>query len=535
MPANSPDDFLLLIRCPSCSQRFKVGEDLRDKTVECGGCETRFRINDDVIVRGRRFYPGERKDPAQSRYQRVPMAMASPSTGAAPMKYANAPDPAVLGPTSPQRVVAGVLGGLGMVIMALILMFGGSSGGVLDGMVVKNRLLMAGFTCLIGVILLIYANPKARKKALGFGLLMTAGVLALPFKFDAGANPPAAMRSRTGVTAVGPEPLAAPVAKDPLDDLRAQIGTDPLVKEINRLAREGSEKQAVGLWLRGLSEVNRLLIRDYIFRTTKADASSANFYPRGQGDFLMVVTGAKQSLHELVPVVSILGNVENVYDALSVIEVKVNNENFTEGPLDKLGDKENPAFYDLNKRELESIDLERVKRAVQRLAESPAKIYRADISKRLIALLGEEDVDFKGAVCRALSIWADQPGVAGDAALKAMGQLVEHALPVPEDMMALVVKEKNPEVIPLLDRLWAAEPGKWEALYAEMGVLAETRLIERFKETEGHVRFSAVRILGKVGGEKSLAVLDAAKEDGNTELKILIEQAQRSIRERLGR
>ena len=68
MLSHPSDDSLLLIRCPTCGQRFKVGEDLRERTVECGGCESRFRINDEVIVRGRKFYPGERKDPGFNRF-----------------------------------------------------------------------------------------------------------------------------------------------------------------------------------------------------------------------------------------------------------------------------------------------------------------------------------------------------------------------------------------------------------------------------------------------------------------------------------
>jgi hypothetical protein len=53
---------------------------------------------------------------------------------------------------------------------------------------------------------------------------------------------------------------------------------------------------------------------------------------------------------------------------------------FIEGPIEKLSNKQDPAFYELNKRELESIDLERAKRAVQRLAEAEPKIYRARTS-----------------------------------------------------------------------------------------------------------------------------------------------------------
>ncbi|MGL4402039.1 MAG: MJ0042-type zinc finger domain-containing protein, partial [Luteolibacter sp.] len=77
MPSNSSEDSLLLIRCPSCGQRFKVGDDLRERTVECGGCEHRFRISDDTIVRGRKFYPSAGKKDEMSRFQRVPKASVS--------------------------------------------------------------------------------------------------------------------------------------------------------------------------------------------------------------------------------------------------------------------------------------------------------------------------------------------------------------------------------------------------------------------------------------------------------------------------
>ena len=101
MPSSSPDDSLLLIRCPSCGQRFKVGEDLRERTVECGGCEHRFRINDEVIVRGRKFYPSERKNPGLNRFHRIPLPGGESMIGVQPVRYGNMPDPAVLEPASP--------------------------------------------------------------------------------------------------------------------------------------------------------------------------------------------------------------------------------------------------------------------------------------------------------------------------------------------------------------------------------------------------------------------------------------------------
>ena len=532
MPSTNPDDALLLIRCPLCSQRFKVGEDLRGLTVECGGCEHRFRINDEVIVRGQKFYPGERKDSKLNRFQRVPLAMSPEIDGVATIRYSDAPDPSAFEPVSPQRIIAGAIGVSAMAFMALLLMFGANRGGSLDGMTTDNRLLMAGFTGLLGTLLLVYANPRARLKAAVVGLLLGSGLLVLPWFFTVGSKPMADL-----VTTPAPpsaQDAAASAESAAQAELRNQIGTAPLVAEIERLARDGSTKHAVGLWLKGLSEQNRFLVRDYILRATGADPQS-HYYARDRGDFLMVVTGIDQTLEEMAKVAEVLGSLEQVYPELAVVAVRVNNENLVGASIEKLTDKSDPAFYDLNKKELESIDLDRVQHAVQRFADAEPKIYRSDIARKLIVLLESPGVAFKGDLCRALAVWAEQPGPAGNAALKVAQDLLARHKEVPEAVIALIVKEKNPAVIPVLDALWAQNPTRWEALYGEAGPAAEATLLSRLANSEGMSRQSAVRLLGRVGGAESLPLLEAAGVDANPELKVLLAKAAASIRGRLGK
>ena len=536
MSQPNPDDLLLLIRCPSCGQRFKVGDDLRERTVECGGCEHRFRINDEVIVRGRKVYPGERTDPGLNRFQRVPLPGGESLIGMQPIRYSNVPDPAVMEPASPLRILAGAVGVTGMFLMAMLLMFGASRGGMLDGMVLADRLMLAGFAGLMGVVLLIYANPKARLRALAVGLLLSAGLVAVPFGFRTGSVP-LEQRADDSHRKTAPSPAkeeSGPPAEDSTTvALRARIGTGPLVSEINRLAKEGKGKRAMGLWLRGLTERNRFLVMDYILRVTGADEAS-HYYPRDNGDYLLVVTGITNTIQELAELASVLGEVGMIYPELSVIEVKVQNEIFVEGSIEKLTNKEDPAFYDLNKRELESIDLQRVKRAVQRIAEAPPKLYRADITRKLIELLGMDGVDFKANICTALMVWSERPGPASDAALEVLRKLVAEGDSVPTEIVSLIVTEKNPQVIPILDELWFRDPTKWESHYADLGQPAEAPVIRRFPGTTGIIRYSAVRILGRVGGADSLPVLTAAVAEADPELKVLLENARKSILARQG-
>jgi hypothetical protein len=535
MSSHAPDDTLLLIRCPSCGQRFKVGDDLRERTVECGGCEHRFRIDDEVIVRGRKFYPSEQKSHELNRFARIPLPGGEALIGTQPVRYSNMPDPAVLEPASPQRIMAGIIGVAGMVLMALLLMFGASRGGVLDGMVIGSRLLMAGFASVLGTLLLVYANPRARMKALGVALVLSVALSLVPFFFKTGSVP---RGNRTaGAAGVSAPTIHAPIQQPGEDSatlaLRARIGTAPLVAEIQKLALDGSGKQAVGLWFRGLSESNRFLVRDYILRVTEADPAS-HYYPRDGGDYLLVVTGIRKSLPELAELTSALGQTEKIYTDLSVIEVRVRNDIFVEGSIEKLSKKEDPAFYDLNKRELESIDLDRVRRAVQRLAEADPKIYRADISRKLISLLGQDGLDFKGNICSALMVWSELPGPASEAALIEVKKLVAKAETVPPEIVGLIVKERNTGIIPILDELWYKNPVAWESFYSELGQPVEEAVIKRFPDTSGTIRYSAVRILGRVGGSRSLPVLTAEMSGKDPELKVLIEQSKKSIAARLG-
>jgi len=532
-----PDDSLLLIRCPSCGQRFKVGEDLRERTVECGGCEHRFRIDDLVIVRGRKFYPGERRDPVLSRFSRVSLASGVGEMPLGTVAYANLPDPSVLEPASPQRLIAGAIGAAGIVLMALLLMFGASRGGILDGMSTENRLVMAGFASLMGIIGLVYANPRARLKALGISVFMSSCLLTVPFFFTSGSIPleerPLVQKPLPGLADPEEVPVEEEIENEELSALRREIGTAPLDDEIKRLAAEGSQRQASGLWLRGLSESNRYLVKDYILRVTGADPST-HYYPRGAGDFLLVVTGITKTPRELAIHAAELGEVVGIYEEVSVIEVRVNNENFVEGPIEKLKNKQDPEFYELNKRELKSIDLLRVKRAVQRLAEAEPKLYRSDITRELVALMGQNGIDFKGNLAVAVGVWSEEPGLAAAVTLAELEKMVASNEAVPREMIALLVKETNHEVIPVLDELWFKTPMVWETLYGEMGPAAEAAIIRRFPQARGTVRYSAVRLLGKVGGADSLPVLESARTGLDAELKILVEKALESIRARSG-
>ncbi len=502
------------------------------RTVECGACDARFKVDDAVIVRGKKFYPGERPNSDLYQFQRVSDKRQQKFQPAkSSIIYGAAPDPAVIEPTSPQRILAGIAAVVIALIVGLMLMLGTGDGMVLDGMPTSRRLVMAGFVGFLALVALVYANPKARFKGLLAGTVIAGGLLSLPFLFTANSTQrDHQVKTQGNAPSEEPKPVEESGNQE---ELKRLIGMGPLEAERERLATSG--KQALGIWLKGLRSEQQFLIQDYLLRASGATKDS-HLYPRDRGSFLFVISGGSKTLEELSEVVKVFGTPTRIHKELGVLEVQINSDSFSEVSLDLLTNRDHPQFYMLNAKELGNIDLKRVRKAVQRLSTAKPEILRVDITRNLIKLLEESSLDFKDEVCRALMVWSDSPGPAGNAALVVAKKLLTENKPIPRDVIQLIVKEKNADVIPILNRLWLEKPGEWEGLYSELGLSAEESILKSMPETQGIGRLSAIRILGRVGREKSLAAMAKAREGANAnenELRVVIEQASGSIQARL--
>ena len=520
----------LSIRCPGCGQRFKVGLELRDRMVECGTCEHRFRVNDEVVVRAKKFYPGERRAQSLDTFSRVPKNAAQSQSTFQTIQYA--PEPVhhrAIEPASPLRLILGFSAVLIAGIVILLLIFGGSPGGVLYGTSQSKRLMLAGFTAVLSGILLVAANPAVRGRAVLGAILTAAGLLSLPFVFTtgnsiAGTGTPSDAGEDPSMAETPAAPAGTPPAKDEaMMALKKEVGYEPVAR-----ARE-MDPHAAGLWLRGLREFHRLQVRDYIVRNSGADPSS-HMYPRS-GDYLMVVTGVNEDLSVLSRLCQRFGEVRRTSNDLRIIEVVVNNSSFQEGPLDKLADPANPSFYELNKRELESIDLERARLAVNRLAPVEPKLYRKDIVKRMGELIQEGDFAIQFEIGKALPKWSE-PGDGMEAIVRGVIEKIPPGGEVAQPLVTFLAIRKDQASISLLDRLWLIEPNKWEESYGALGPAIEDKLLARFPETTITQRMSAVRLLGQVGTAKSVPVLEKAVADADPEMKLLIQRALEAIRGR---
>ncbi len=524
----SPDKNHLTIRCPSCSQKFKVGADLMGRMVECGACESRFSVNDEVIQKAAKFYPGERDHHVLDGFARVEGAKigidaATPIPRGVEHGYFSP-----ISRVGPVRLAIGWLGAVLIVATAVVL----QTGLMVDEMPVAVQGLIALAAGVAGLVLIVVANPRNRMRSVLIGGLTAAILLSVPFVFRS-------KRSTTPTDTVrGGAENAANVPKEGNtqspengDEVKTRVGIKPLEIEIHRLAESGSSLHAYGIWLRDMSESNRIFVRDYLIRTASASPSSV-IYPRDNRDYLMVLTGVDKSIEEVAGITSRIGRQPVIHPDLQLVEVLVDSSVFLEGPIDKLTDKGSPAFYDLNKRELESIQLTRVKRAVERLADAEPKIYREDITRQLVVLAALPQVDFIAEVCKALMVWAEDPSVANPQLLRRLNQMHAEKKRMPKPLLSLLAKGKATEALPIMEELWLADATNWEPVMREFGPPAEKGLLARFPDLQPSMRHSATRILGQVGGRESIPVLEAARPKADPELIVLIDSALRSIRER---
>ena len=515
----------LSIRCPACRQRFSVDEELMERMVECGGCDTRFRIDDEVIIRMKKFYPGERGAPQLGRVQRVPLAAAAPPEGLQTMHYAEFHHPDQLGPASPQRVIAGIFGAALMVCTALAFIFSTAPEGAINAMSITGKLTVAGFVSVLGLALLIYANPRGRKKAIIFGSLMAAGVVCIPFFIKgerSGQSPKDGPVSERKV-------LLTPETKvDPSEELRERFGTAPLEKEQKRLKGTGGESKAYGIYLKGLAERNKYTARDFLIGDTGAGASS-HPYPRDEGSYLMVLTEVSMSLKKIAEIAGKLGNVDAEYPELGVIELTVSIDPFLAGSAEKLNDKDHPEFYKINLRELESIDKDRVKSAIERLTEAEPKIYRDDICRVLVGLLLKPGIKFHKEIARALLKWDEGDASVSAAALSVLNRTIAAGEHPSEDLVALAVRSKSAEAADAVNQIWMETPDLWAPKFLLLGSQIEPLVLLQLNTKDAPLRRSAIRLLEEIGTEKSLPALRELLTAKDPEIRVLAERSVKSI------
>lgn len=506
------------IRCPKCTQRFRVGPELKGRMVECGACEFRFRVDDEAQVKSRKFYPGEKKDPTLNRYSRQPHMEYSSHLPVEQAHYADVTDIERFEPTPISKVIVGLVGGGIMALTLLLLITGSSPQGIFGGVPTDRRMVIAGFFAIVGTLMISYANPAARVKATIIAALGAVALIGTPLVFTDGSKPLVG----TSKDAVPTAPVVTVESRKKLSEIKSTVVYSPMEKA---LLEAGQDGHVIGVWLKGIRDSNAALATSYLMRVSGA-AEQSHLYPRLNQNYLLVLIQSQLSLEELGLQCKRVGEVDDVISELHLIEVTVDNNQFNELSISKLSDKTDGAFYQLNYRELQCIDIRRINEAVLRLAGADPVQSRDDIIKRMVELLEMSDKEMLANLCKALAVWSDGKDGAPEAAMRVAAEFYRKNKELPIEAAVFLTKWQQPGIYPILDELWERDPIFWEDVYLKSGPLAEQGIIPRLMKGSNRHRMSAARIAGRVGGDKTKEVLSQLMaETTDLELKSSFENA----------
>jgi hypothetical protein len=534
MPINAEEQ--LQIRCPSCGQRFKVGNELYGRMVECGACEHRFRVTEETIIRNKKFYPKDKSPVDPVSYARL----SGDGFGAAPeevfLSYEEATANATFGPTSFGRTLAGIVGSCFMAILLLLFITSDKNSGMLQGMTNDRKIILALFISVISGGMIVYANPRARIKSGMFALMGALALLLAPIYLNQGAGKIPIVTKPT-ITEEVPEKNDTT-----LDDLREEVGCAPIEKA---LANSLNRDRVVAVWLRDTRQSNSIAVFDYLRMISKADDSSQVYERKQKKCFLVVLTNSALDLKQVAVECFRLGEVVRTVPELNLIELKVDNSKFDERPEEELSNQKHLAFYEMNLMELEGIDFRRINQAVKRLILAPPTQSRTDIIRRMNQLLSMTERDglftsndrdeLFNNLAQAIYQWSDGKDGSPEAMMQVVTSRHANKKEINATAIRFLVEKKQQNVVPILHEVWQKQPEKWEEIYILAGAAAESQIISSFTHSSLPIKLSAFRIAARVGTAVSLKALEAvAASDIDQETKTACQNAIRNIKSQTG-
>ena len=536
----------LKIKCPSCERQFNVHEDLTGKKVECGGCDHQFKIGPEVVVAEKeKFYPGEHHDNLLDRLGKTPTYTSSPSDVQFQTASYNKSHSAesVMPATAGQNIA--LMAGLALFVFYALVYLVSTAGdkGMFTDMPIMKRYLLAGFVCAVATGMVFYGAKNWRWKSVLLSAALTAGILILVSIREVAVTPVSKVDDDFVVKPVVKEVDAEKEQKNQLDEHFESMSLYPIDEAIEKAKAKGllnPEASVVGIYFKNYNEGLEEHITGYYRRKVGMGKDEAPLVlSRGDYECLMVLSGLDVDFDFIMTLTEKIGTTKS-YPERRLIESEIDGLLFADPGRDllkRLIDPENPAFYKRNLIELEHVNFNRVKQAVERLRNVPEtaeKKFTPEISKKLLELIRtENDKKFREMAAEALIKWGkgDEELVARASRLILQWNNMGKEIPVP--LIDFVVQNGSQDIAEILDKLWVGDPLKWRTPYENLGSVAESMAIKHLSGESIATRREAIKVLGNIGGRQALNALLKMDTSRDSELHIYGTNAIKSIQERL--
>jgi len=510
------------IICHECGQKFSVSNSYMGRMVECGTCEEVFEVTEESLAKKRKVYPGEKsKSPNNTFTKATPVTNdVSANFQTASYNNVNANYVQPLGPTKTLMIASGIII---ILIFIIIFLIGGQEDGVLKELDNTKRLILAGFIAFIGSALIIIGF-RNKLKGLLTSFLLGGSLAAMPTFFPEVLSTtnldPSVPLSPTHTTQQLNQ--ANEISVDQLEAYKKGIGYDR-IEELRNKALDPNQVKAILLLENKVQYLDSIL--PYLERVLSLDSTPVtSSYGReidGKPVTLMTMTTdtSFEELYELTKRFGTPTEMNNIQSTLKIIIVTVDKSTLTPPPEGVTLDPLNPQYFNVNYKELKSIDRTRQMNAAKRLESGEYLGRQADISKLLAELITPKDHELSAQLIATLNNWS-RPEYKIDDKVVNYARTVAGTRNMTRSVMDYLIDKKVPNIADILSKQWASKGGSlWANYLIEAGEQGEEATIKALPNLGNSHYKSASAILSKIGTSRSIAFINSAISKANEENK----------------
>lgn len=515
------------IQCPDCSESFLVPEEFIGNPVECGSCQCHFEITEEVIDRlSMKRFPGEKEANLEVFSKRAPQQNPETQVSFATAAYDQHVDPNAVLPIGPRHLLA-IFSGISL-IAAVILFFvlGNGEQGVMNDVTNDKRWVLAGFSALLGGLLIIFGCRKYKVAGAALAVILAASVCSMPLIYS----------EKPLVLADIEESIELDIeAAEPIENIvqyKIDLG---YAKVENKIAEAEHPDRVLAIALMRSKPVHLELIKDYLASVLVTAEIPRVYQNRNIGGVpvtLLVYLNTRIPAESAADYMDKFGKVVKVRPELKVIEVLVNGDALVASDTDVLLDESHPDFYSYNLGELKSIDRNRQLTAIQRLENVKEVSLRSDIVTQMLRLFADPHYPHRVEVVETLNRWS----VPNDGCSIFIGgharELMDEQAEIPACYLTFLVDHDVSSIGDILTYAWQQDQLVHENTLIKAGKRGELALIEVMPTLEPYQLDSAVTVLRKIGTAEAIPSLLVAYELAVGDLKKSIKATIDEIKSR---
>ena len=246
----------------------------------------------------------------------------------------------------------------------------------------------------------------------------------------------------------------------------------------------------------------------WLYERIKTLTRCEAFSGSSNGQLLSAVVAPAGDLNELAASLD-FGAVSKIDSAKRTLFVKADPKKLPEPLKPEVTNPRDPEFYRQNLADLDCFDAHRRRNAAGRLKDARPEQLRAEITKALEALLLDRDNGTRKEALVAYAVWAGAEG-----AVALVGAIADDDVFVREagleGLSRLDGELEKEAVIEALAALFPRDRMQATRWFKLIGAAAEPAVRKHLKHPDGWVRLDAVKLLGEIGTEESVAALKAA-------------------------